>query len=108
VKTLLVAGEPLKESQVGRWAPAVKLYQGYGLTEWAGFFSISPKVQSCEDLSCIGCPIAGRCWLLDQFSPDKLAGIGTVAELAIEGPSLAQAYINDPARTSASCLKLPQ
>ncbi|GFF52330.1 nonribosomal peptide synthase, putative [Aspergillus lentulus] len=108
VKTLLVAGEPLKEFQVGRWAQAVNLYQGYGLTEWAGLFSISPKVQSSGDLGCIGCPIAGRCWLLDQFSPNKLAGIGTVAELAIEGPSLAQAYINDPARTSTSFLESPQ
>ncbi|EAW08665.1 putative nonribosomal peptide synthase [Aspergillus clavatus NRRL 1] len=103
--TVLVAGEPLKAPQIDLWASNVNLYQGYGLTEWAGLFSISPRIHSRSDLSSIGSPIGGRCWLVDHQFPDQLAGIGLVAELAIEGPSLAQGYINEPEKTAASFLE---
>jgi amino acid adenylation domain-containing protein/non-ribosomal peptide synthase protein (TIGR01720 family) len=107
LQTIVVAGEPLKKSQKALWAGRTRLFQGYGLTEWAGIFSVSPQVHAEDKVSSIGMPQHGSCWLIDQHDPDRLVGIGMVGELAIEGPALAQGYLQDPHKTAVSFMSDP-
>ncbi|GFG16853.1 nonribosomal peptide synthetase 12 [Aspergillus udagawae] len=108
LQTIVVAGEPLKESQKSLWAGRTRLFQGYGLTEWAGIFSVSPQIHTKDKVSSIGMPQHGSCWLVDTHDPDQLVGIGVVGELVIEGPSLAQGYLQDPHKSAISFMSDPR
>ncbi|KAF4179267.1 hypothetical protein CNMCM7927_001933 [Aspergillus lentulus] len=101
LQTIVVAGEPLKQSQILQWAESVHLYQGYGFTEWAGICCVSRRLTSAvDDTSLIGKPANAGYWLVDPNDPDRLAPIGAAAELVVEGPSLALGYLNDVERTT--------
>lgn len=41
LRTIIVAGEPLRKSQINLWAESTHLFQGYGFTEWAGICCVS-------------------------------------------------------------------
>ena len=47
-------------------------------------------------------------WIVKADDPSKLAPIGVIGELLIEGPVLARGYFNDPVQTAASFIEAPQ
>ncbi|KAG2005065.1 hypothetical protein GB937_009022 [Aspergillus fischeri] len=104
---LFIAGEPIGERDIRTWAPRARLFQAYGLTEWAGVFAVSRQIRTPEDRKSIGSPVNARAWIVDPLDHQKLAPIGAVGELVIEGPSLAQGYRGDPQRTAAVFLQRP-
>jgi amino acid adenylation domain-containing protein len=104
---ILVAGEPLKKAQISLWAERTHLFQAYGFTEWAGVCCVSPQIHSIADIGIIGTAANARCWLIEPGNPDRLAPIGTVGELLVEGPSLAQGYLHSPEKSAASFLEAP-
>lgn len=107
LRNIVVAGEPLRESQRSLWAGSTQLFQAYGLTEWAGIFSVSPQICADDKPATIGAPACGSCWLVDPHDPDQLVAIGVVGELIIEGPSLAQGYLQNPHKTALSFITDP-
>ncbi|KAL4904279.1 hypothetical protein BDW74DRAFT_178860 [Aspergillus multicolor] len=96
LRRIIIAGEPLKRAQISQWASRVSLHQGFGFTEWAGVCCVSRPIQSIEDANLIGPPANARTWLVRPDNPHKLAAIGAVAELVVQGPSLARGYLNKP------------
>ncbi|KAJ6078878.1 hypothetical protein N7467_008631 [Penicillium canescens] len=107
LRCILVAGEPLKKAQISLWAKRTRLFQAYGFTEWAGVCCVSPQIQSIADIGIIGTPANARCWLIEPGNPQRIAQIGAVAELFVEGPSLAQGYLHSPDKTALSFLEAP-
>jgi amino acid adenylation domain-containing protein/non-ribosomal peptide synthase protein (TIGR01720 family) len=108
LQSIVVAGEPLKQSQILQWAESVHLYQGYGFTEWAGICCVSRRLTSAvDDTGLVGKPANAGYWLVDPNVPDRLAPIGAAAELVVEGPSLALGYLNDVERTTAQFIENP-
>lgn len=55
----------------------------------------------------IGKAVGGVCWIVEAGDHDKLAPIGTVGELVIEGPTLARGYLDDDLRTAAAFIDFP-
>lgn len=109
LETLILAGEPMGQHHVETWADHVELRQAYGFTEWAGICGVSPRIKvpsSNLGTSGLSSPSANL-WLADPADHNKLAPVGAVAELLIEGPSLARGYLNDPIRTTASFIDTP-
>ncbi|KAL5358596.1 acetyl-CoA synthetase-like protein [Aspergillus floccosus] len=104
---LLIAGEALEPHHITTWAPAVRLYQAYGLTEWAGIFAVSQQIVSPQDVGSVGLPVNGTAWVVDPSDHQKLAPIGAVGELLIGGPSLADGYLNDADRTDHAFVSKP-
>ncbi|KFY08363.1 hypothetical protein V492_06294 [Pseudogymnoascus sp. VKM F-4246] len=104
---ILVAGEPLKKAQISLWSERTHLFQAYGFTEWAGVCCVSPQIHSIADIGIIGTAANARCWLIEPGNPDRLAPIGAVGELLVEGPSLAQGYLHSPEKSAASFLEAP-
>ncbi|RDW92973.1 nonribosomal peptide synthetase fmqA [Aspergillus mulundensis] len=104
LRRIIVAGEPLKRAQISQWTSRVSLHQGFGFTEWAGVCCVSPQIQSIEDANLIGAPANARAWLVQPNDPLKLAAIGAVAELVVQGPSLARGYLNKPNATAEKFL----
>lgn len=107
LRTVMTGGEPLQKTQVLTWAEKVSLYQNYGLTEWAGGFCMSERITPFTNRGSIGRATNGQMWLVDPTDHTRLAPIGSVGELLIEGPCLAQRYLNDHQKTDAVFLAKP-
>lgn len=58
-------------------------------------------------LATIGRPFGALFWIVEENDPTKLAPIGVVGELFIEGPVLARNYLKDEIQTSASFVNPP-
>lgn len=100
IKTLVCGGETLERSQIEQWADKLCLIAGYGSTE--GSVVTNAKVMSrTTDNRCIGQPFNGSCWIASPLNYHKLLPIGATGELIIEGPHLAQGYLDEPEKTAA-------
>ncbi|CAG9954856.1 unnamed protein product [Clonostachys rosea f. rosea IK726] len=101
LKTLVLGGEAMSSAHIATWAPsAVKLMNAYGPSETAVVATVNPTVTAASGPSNIGQAVGGLCWIADASNHDKLVPIGAVGELLVEGPILAQGYLNNAQKTS--------
>ncbi|KAL2850684.1 hypothetical protein BJY01DRAFT_261440 [Aspergillus pseudoustus] len=107
LKTLVVAGEALTLDHVHALADKVEVIQAFGLTEWGGICCVSQPMSSNSDRRVIGRAPTARLWLVDPNDSNKLAPVGAVAELLVQGPALADGYLGQPEKTAAVFLKDP-
>ncbi|KAG8525214.1 NRPS [Bacidia gigantensis] len=106
LKTLLLVGEPMSRDDLSRYnRDKVRLLNGYGLAECCVCSSILEPEEG--NLGAIGKPIASNFWITDPEDHDRLAPLGAIGELLIEGSVLAREYLGDEARTKASFVKNP-
>lgn len=85
-----------------------KLSEGYGLTE------ATPVVSCCpfwgeRQIGTIGLPFPGTDWkIVDKLDYKKVLGTGeeNVGELAIAGPQVMKAYLNNPAETAETLVEM--
>ena len=107
LQTLILVGEPMTGDDIARFqAPGLRLINGYGLTECCVCSSLTDVV-GIHSLGSIGKAIASNYWVTEPANHDRLAAIGTIGELLIEGPILAREYLNDRERTEASFIHDP-
>jgi amino acid adenylation domain-containing protein len=109
LQDLILAGEPPLTSDVHLWhsSPSpVQLYNGYGPAECAVLTTLRPITHQ-ESVGDLGTPLASRNWIVDPHDPGKLAPLGSVGELLIEGPIVSRGYLNDPVRTAAAYINPP-
>ncbi|KAF4159279.1 hypothetical protein CNMCM6936_001931 [Aspergillus lentulus] len=108
LKTLVVAGEPLRNDLARSWAQRVRLVPAYGLTEWAGICTVQHEIDlTAADSKNIGKSPSANLWLVNPHNHHVLAPIGAVAELLIEGPCLARGYLNDAELTAMMFIENP-
>lgn len=109
LEILILAGEPMSQHHVETWAHRLELYQAYGLTEWAGICGVSRRIKGpgsrLENVG-LSSPTANT-YLAEPADHNKLAPIGSVAELLLQGPSLARGYLNDPTKTASTFIDPP-
>ncbi|KAH6703127.1 hypothetical protein BKA61DRAFT_740198 [Leptodontidium sp. MPI-SDFR-AT-0119] len=101
LKTLILGGEVLGTDNIDVWVDRVFLVNGYGPSETCVFSVINENIRrdyTTPDM--IGSAIGGACWIVDPENHSKLAPIGAVGELLIEGPTLARGYLDDPEKTN--------
>jgi amino acid adenylation domain-containing protein/non-ribosomal peptide synthase protein (TIGR01720 family) len=99
LKTLVLGGEALSTKHINIWSPHVQLMNAYGPSESAVCGSINPRVQYAGD---IGYAIGGFSWIADKDNHDKLAPVGAIGELLIEGPILGRGYLKQPDKTKTA------
>ena len=108
LKTLVMGGEPILNLEVARWTQAKNVLGIYGPAECAqGAVSIDP-IDADSPNNHVGHAFGARFWLIQPGRPDRLAAIGAVGELLIEGPTIAQEYLGDPDRTAAAFIDAPE
>ena len=106
IKTMAVGGEALPQERIQRWAEKVRLIQIYGPAEVGICLTMEMRIGTRPET--VGRTLDNSsCWLVDPTDSDRLVPIGTVGELVIAGPSLAQGYLNDAARTARSFIAPP-
>ena len=106
LEVLSCGGEALSEETVLKWADSVTLVNGYGPTEAAVIAVVNPHVSRDRNPTVIGRGHdGGYTWIVEPDNHDRLAPVGGVGELCLEGPLLAREYINDEAKTNAAFVK---
>lgn len=98
LRICISGGAPLSAPLAQKFeaATAVRLVEGYGLTESSGVVSANPY-QGARKPGSIGQPIpATQVLLLDKEDPERLAPDGEPGELAVRGPQVMRGYWNRP------------
>lgn len=109
LKTLAVGGEMVQRDVLTRWSGAVNLINMYGPAECSVWCSGKDRVSAATDRpDDVGQGLGCQLWIADIADHDKLAALGTVGELLIEGPLLARGYLNDRAKTDQSFITNPR
>ncbi|KAL8794946.1 MAG: hypothetical protein Q9195_002528, partial [Heterodermia aff. obscurata] len=107
LEVLILGGEPLTRKTIQTWASHVRLINAYGTSECSVTNTVNADVNLDTDATNIGRAVGGACWIVDISDHNKLAPIGAIGELVIEGPTLARGYLNDESRTSAAFINHP-
>ncbi|PYH77105.1 nonribosomal peptide synthetase [Aspergillus uvarum CBS 121591] len=106
LRTLCVGGEPMTQAHVDVWATKTVFINAYGPAETcfctAGV--VNPALWKPGD---VGNMFGGLAWITEIDNPHRLAAIGAVGELVVEGPAVARGYLNNPALTRASFIDAP-
>ncbi|GLB05940.1 nonribosomal peptide synthase [Aspergillus tubingensis] len=105
LKTLIMVGEPMSRLDVERFAPVLDLYNGAGPTETSIMVTIAGPMKPTDEPVNLGFAVAGvRLWVTEAENPNRLAPLGAVGELIVEGRLVTRGYLDDPARTQEAFL----
>ncbi|KAG9387082.1 EntF Non-ribosomal peptide synthetase module protein [Pyrenophora tritici-repentis] len=106
LRTLVLGGEQVNSIDWERWSHLEKQINTYGPTEcsvWCTSHSNAAGFTS----GTIGRLIASMGWVVDSNDHNKLAPLGSVGELLVEGPILARGYLGDAEKTAAAFIQDP-
>ncbi|EFQ92826.1 hypothetical protein PTT_10009, partial [Pyrenophora teres f. teres 0-1] len=102
---LVIGGEQVTFADWDRWPSDVQLINGYGPTECCIVCTMY-TTQSFKS-GTIGTAIASVSWVVDPENHHKLAPLGSIGELLMEGPILSRGYLNDTDKTAAAFIDDP-
>lgn len=108
LKTLILGGEALTPQNIQTWAGHLRLYNGYGPSECTIAASAHAITSADEDPSNIGKALGGICWITDPDDCNKLAPLGAIGELVVEGSIVARGYLNNPEKTAEVFFENPE
>ncbi|KAI9691601.1 MAG: NRPS [Bathelium mastoideum] len=106
LKTLVLAGEAMSREQITTWSK-VNLVNGYGPSECAVASLVNFPVTHEAGPTNIGRAVGTQCWVADQYDHNRLVPVGCIGELLIEGPTLAEGYLDDDKKTSETFISNP-
>lgn len=105
LQTLVLIGEQVPQQLVVTWARHVFLINGYGPSECTIFSTAYPGMGPSSKATTIGKAVGTVLWIADSTNHKRLAPIGGVGELLIQGPVLARGYLNDLEKTNAAFIQ---
>ncbi|CAA9959565.1 hypothetical protein PTMSG1_02982 [Pyrenophora teres f. maculata] len=106
LKVLVLGGEQVNSTDWGKWPSSIQTINGYGPTECCVFCTGYTSIQGFHSGN-IGTSIASVSWVVDPENHDRLAPLGSIGELLVEGPILARGYLNDMEKTEAAFIDDP-
>ncbi|PYH42447.1 amino acid adenylation [Aspergillus saccharolyticus JOP 1030-1] len=107
LETLCLAGEAMTATHVATWTPYVRLVNGYGPSECCVCSSSNRRVVPGTAPNDIGTAVGGACWVVDRDDHSKLAPVGCIGELLVEGHTLARHYLRNEEKTAAAFISRP-
>jgi amino acid adenylation domain-containing protein len=107
LKTLILGGEALTAQNIRTWAGHVRLFNGYGPSECTIAASAHAITSPEEDPSNIGKALGGICWITDPDDYNRLAPLGAIGELVVEGSIVARGYLNNAEKTAEVFIENP-
>lgn len=107
LKTVVLGGEPLTDEVRDTWSKRIHLINGYGPSECSVYSCANPHFQAEWKSPNIGKAFGCRQWITESDDPTKLAAIGSVGEVVIEGPILLREYLNEPEKTAITSIEAP-
>ncbi|MCJ1436746.1 hypothetical protein MMC27_006128 [Xylographa pallens] len=107
LKTLVLGGEAMSQSDVLTWADKTRLVNAYGPSEAAVVAAVNGHVTADSKFSNIGTAVGCRCFIVNQHNHDELVPVGAAGELVVQGPILASGYLKEKAKTEAAFVSGP-
>jgi amino acid adenylation domain-containing protein len=107
LKTLVLGGEAAPRALLQKWADKVDLVMSYGPAECSVNCTGNPPASADSDPATIGRPLGASAWICDIADHNRLAPIGCVGELVIEGPIVARGYLGDIKKTKSVFIQDP-
>lgn len=113
LRKVLFIGETLKASDVVKWrASGAEIFNTYGPAECTVTSTVE-KVQIGDHDARVADPGIGKgigalTWVVQPRAPDRLAAIGTIGELWLEGPIVGAGYLNNPEKTASAFVENPK
>ncbi|PYI08337.1 peptide synthetase [Aspergillus sclerotiicarbonarius CBS 121057] len=107
LKHLALGGEAISQGLCDRWASRVTLLNSYGPSEcsiWTSVSHLHPGISSPNN---IGRGLGCRTWITEANDHNRLAAIGCVGELCVEGPIVTRGYKANPEQTAAAYIVNP-
>lgn len=108
MKTLLIGGEAVHLSDV---SPFLQI-EGLQIKNIYGPSECTPMVTmydlSKDDHIALGRGLGVCTWVVEPNNPQRLAPVGTVGELYLEGGVVGQGYLNNPEKTAAAFIQDPE
>jgi aryl carrier-like protein len=104
-KTITLAGEPVQEDNLKTWGPRVNLVNMYGSSECS--VCVTGDFSGRTGRSTIGRAVGTVAWIADVADHNRLAPVGSIGELLVEGPTLAREYIHLPDKTADAFIENP-
>ena len=101
ISTLALGGESIRSTDWDIWEGYVRLINAYGPTECCVFSNAYFDINASRS-AVIGKSIASVSWVVNADDHHRLAPLGSVGELLIEGPILARGYLDDMEKTAAA------
>ncbi|GAP90069.2 putative nonribosomal peptide synthase [Rosellinia necatrix] len=106
LRVIIFGGEGPQPSDVAVWAQDKKVFNSYGPAECT--VSVCLGQLNGENRVHVGRGTGVTTWIVDDTTGDsRLASIGTVGELWLEGPQVGMGYFGDPDKTAASFIEEP-
>ncbi|KAG6008108.1 NRPS protein [Claviceps maximensis] len=105
--TLIVGGEHLSSFNARRWSRLVNLKYTYGLFECAPVATVGTICPEEADEPRIGRGVGMNTWITNLRDDEKLAPIGSIGELVLEGPLIGAGYLDDDDKINAAILDNP-
>ncbi|EFQ92617.1 hypothetical protein PTT_10245, partial [Pyrenophora teres f. teres 0-1] len=107
LRILVLQGEQVNFTDWDKWPISVQTINGYRPTECCVFCTGYTSVQQGFQSGTIGTSIASVSWVVDPKNYQKLAPLGSIGELLVEGPILAREYLNDVKKTETAFINDP-
>ncbi|GFP57379.1 nonribosomal peptide synthetase lcsA [Trichoderma asperellum] len=104
IELLLLAGEAVGRDILNVWFGKVRLINGWGPAETCVFSTLHEWTSIDESPLTVGKPVGGYCWIVDAEDPSKLAPIGCLGEVVLQGPTLLREYLADPQRSKEAII----
>lgn len=96
LKTLILSGECPTEDNLRTWVGQVPtLINAYGPSEASVWCAAGPFTRPDDRCTNIGLPVGCRLWIAEPHDLHRLAPLGCVGELLVEGPILSRGYLNN-------------
>jgi amino acid adenylation domain-containing protein len=93
LQVLLLSDEPPDRDLIRTWNGHVQLVNGYGPSEFTAKQTLNFSMTE-DDPHNLGRAVGASLWVVDQENHERLSPLGAIGELLIEGPTLADGYIN--------------
>lgn len=107
LELLLLAGEATSRDLLETWFGHLRLLNGWGPAETCCFSAIHEWTSLNESPLTIGQPVGGLCWIVEPKDCGKLAPVGTIGEVIIQGPTILREYLNDTDKTAQAVISPP-
>ena len=107
LKTLVLGGEAVTQENIECWANEVTLFNCYGPAESAACLGVEISHRSHPAQNIGRSYPTTRCWIVDGHNHNRLAPIGAIGELVVEGPTIASGYLNNKTKTDEAFIYNP-
>lgn len=105
VQTVALGGELVTQEHIRIWASRVNLVNAYAPAETTICNILGRLSAGGGREGTIGRIFGAVAWITMPSDPTRLAPLGAIGELVIEGPTVTRGYLRDPERTAAAYIQ---